>query len=222
MRDLVSSATYRQSSKSSAVKLELDPYNQWLSRGPRFRLSAEQIRDQALAVSGLLDPTIGGKSVMPPQPEGIWQVIYSAQKWETNDPDRHRRGLYTYWKRTSPYPSMTSFDSPSREFCVSRRIRTNTPLQALITLNDPVYLEAANALGRLMATQHEDTETAIAWGYQKALFRKPEVKQLKVLTDLFDQAQNEYNKVASTPELESPMAVVANAILNLDSFIMKE
>jgi hypothetical protein len=142
LKEIVMSATYRQSSKFTPDRLEKDPYNRLLSRGPRFRLSAEQIRDQMLAVSGLLDRKVGGESVMPPQPDGIWNVVYSNHKWETMPEDKYRRGLYTFWRRTTPYPSMVSFDSPSREFCVSRRIRTNTPLQALITLNDPVYLEA--------------------------------------------------------------------------------
>ena len=143
LKEIVMSATYRQSSKTTPDRLEKDPYNRLLSRGARFRLSAEQIRDQSLAVSGLLETKFGGKSVMPPQPEGIWNVVYSNHKWETKPEDKYRRGLYTFWRRTTPYPSMTSFDSPSREFCVSRRIRTNTPLQALVTLNDPVYLETS-------------------------------------------------------------------------------
>ena len=221
LRDIVTSSTYKQSSKFTDQKLELDPYNQWLSRGPRFRLSAEQIRDQGLVVSGLLDKSIGGKSVMPPQPEGIWQVIYSAQKWETSPEDRHRRGLYTYWKRTSPYPSMTSFDSPSRELCVSRRIRTNTPLQALVTLNDPVYVEIANALAARMLREFEDPGKAISWGYQKALLQTPDAPTLAALMELYTQAQRDLTPTDETG-FSNPMAVVANAILNLDSFIMKE
>ena len=228
LKEILMSATYRQSSQVTPLKLEVDPYNRMMSRGPRFRLSAEQIRDQALAVSGLLDTTVGGESVMPPQPEGIWQVIYNAQKWETNQEDQYRRGLYTYWKRTAPYPSMVSFDSPSREFCVSRRIRTNTPLQALVTLNDPVYVEAAAALAKRM-NQHQDPEEAIKSGYKLALMREPPGETLTILRELYQQAQQEMDKTpfkkvtwSSHETVQDPMIVVANAILNLDSFIMKE
>ena len=120
-------------------------------RASRIRLSAEQVRDQALAVSDLLSDKMYGPSVMPPQPEGVWQVIRNVLRWEeSKGEDRYRRALYTFWRRSSPYPSFISFDSPSRELCVSRRINTNTPLQALTTLNDTVYVEAARALGQLM------------------------------------------------------------------------
>jgi len=143
------SATYRQDSKVSDELLEKDQANRLLARGPRFRLSAEQVRDQALAVSDLLSDKMYGKGVMPPQPEGVWQVVYSGAKWKTSEgEDRYRRALYTYWRRTSPYPSLISFDAPSREFCFPRRIRTNTPLQSLVTLNDPVYIETAIALAQ--------------------------------------------------------------------------
>ncbi len=230
LKEIVLSASYRQSSQVTRKKLELDPYNRMLSRGPRFRLSAEQIRDQALAVSGLLDRTIGGKSVMPPQPEGIWQVIYNDQKWETDDQDRHRRGLYTYWKRTSPYPSMMSFDSPSREFCVSRRIRTNTPLQALVTMNDPVFLEAAQALAEIMKSGEADINESISRGYYLALMHEPTPETLSVLGNLYQESvqsassfkiRTVLSKEDAREPLE-PMAVVANAILNLDGFLMKE
>ena len=131
-----------------------DPQNRLLARGPRVRLEAEMVRDQALAVSGLLSPKIGGPSVMPPMPDGIWNSPYSGDRWSTSaGEDRYRRGLYTFWKRTNPYPSFMSFDAPSREICVVRRSRTNTPLQALTVLNDPVYVEAAQALARRMVQQ---------------------------------------------------------------------
>ena len=177
------SATYQQSSKTVAEKIEKDQYNQFLSRGTRFRLSAEQIRDQALAVSGLLHDTIGGKSVMPLQPDGIWQVVYSGMYWATAEGEnKYRRGLYTYWRRTTPYPSMVTFDSPSREFCVSRRIRTNTPLQALVTLNDPVYLEAAQALGNRMKKKgDQNLKQSIIAGYKLALAKEPDDETIAVL-----------------------------------------
>ena len=143
------SRTYRQSSNVNDKALAVDPRNRLLSRGPRFRLSAEMVRDQALAVSGLLTNKTGGPSVMPPQPPGIWKSTYSGEKWKNAEgEDRYRRGLYTYLKRTSPYPAMTTFDAGSGEVCQIRRIRTNTPLQALITLNDVVYLEAAGQLAK--------------------------------------------------------------------------
>ncbi|PHN07753.1 DUF1553 domain-containing protein [Flavilitoribacter nigricans] len=236
LREIVTSATYRQSSKANAQKLELDPDNRWLSRGPRFRLTAEQIRDQALAVSGLLNDSIGGRSVMPPQPEGVWQIVYSGEQWRTSsDSMRHRRGLYTYWKRTTPYPSMIAFDSPSREFCVSRRIRTNTPLQALVTLNDPAFLEAAQALAqRMREAGGQDLEAAIRAGYKRALGQEADAETVAILRDLHLRAQSEMDgptararTIAFTEdpneiELTDPMAVVANAILNLDGFLTKQ
>ena len=236
LKEILLSATYRQSSKAGPVKLDKDPYNRLLSRGSRFRLSAEQVRDQALAVSELLFDTIGGKSVMPLQPDGVWQVVYNNQRWETpRSNQRYRRGLYTYWKRTAPYPSMAAFDSPSREFCVSRRIRTNTPLQALVTLNDPVYLEAARALGKLMIEAGKgDLDRAVREGYLRAMSREPDQETRQVLRRLYDQAEEDLHgripkslTIANTTpttsfSLEEPMTVVANAIMNLDGFMMKE
>jgi hypothetical protein len=145
IRRIVTSATYRQSSRVSQEGLERDPANRLLARGPRFRLSAEMIRDQALSVGGLLSRRMLGPSVQPPRPVlGLRAAFGGSTDWNTSPgQDKFRRGLYTSWRRTTPYPSMTTFDAPSREFCTVRRIRTNTPLQALVTLNDPVYFEAA-------------------------------------------------------------------------------
>ena len=234
LKGILMSSTYRQSSKTNAVKQELDPFNRYLSRGARFRLTAEQIRDQALAVSGLLNDSIGGASVMPQQPQGVWQVVYNNQSWQTAEDDlKYRRGLYTYWKRTAPYPSMIAFDTPSREFCMSRRIRTNTPLQALVTLNDPVYLEAAAALAKLMkAAGHGDLEKAISAGYQRALVSEPDEDIVSVLKQLYHESEDEIQLNTATAStstdlydtefiLNDPMTVVANAILNLDGFLMK-
>ncbi len=144
---LVTSATYRQSSRVMPEVLAKDPRNRLLSRGPRFRLEAEMVRDQALALSGLLSRKMHGPSVYPPQPPGLWQAAFNGQRtWAmSSGVDRYRRGLYTFWRRTVPYPSMAAFDATSRETCTVRRIRTNTPLQAFVTLNDPVYVEAAQA-----------------------------------------------------------------------------
>ena len=147
LAQIVTSATYRQSSAVSPELLERDRFNRWLARGPRFRLSAEMIRDQALAVSGLLSRKMYGPSVRPPRPSlGLRAAFGGSTDWKASaGEDRYRRGLYTSWRRTTPYPSMTTFDAPSREFCTVRRIPTNTPLQALVTLNDPVFVEAAQA-----------------------------------------------------------------------------
>jgi len=228
LKEIVMSATYRQSSKLTLEKLQVDPYNMLLSRGPRFRLSAEQIRDQSMAVSGLLERKVGGKSVMPPQPDGIWNVIYSNHKWETKPEDKYRRGLYTFWRRTTPYPSMVSFDSPSREFCVSRRIRTNTPLQALITLNDPVYLETSIEFAvKMKKAAPGNTEQAIRMGYKMALCKEPDRETVDILMALYHNANTEMKgELVSSEEYQNnsmdAMAVVANAIMNLDEFITKQ
>ncbi len=143
------SATYRQDARTTPALLEKDPRNRLLARGPRQRLTAEMVRDQALAASGLLTPTLGGPPVMPPQPEGVWKVVYSKEVWtDATGPDRYRRALYTFIKRSAVYPSLITFDAPAHEVSVARRIPTNTPLQALVTLNDPVYSEAARALAK--------------------------------------------------------------------------
>ena len=220
VREILSSATYQQSSDWDAIKGELDPQNLYYSRAPRSRLSAEQIRDQALVVSGLFAEDVKGPSVMPPQPDGIWKMPYSNEKWENDeDAQRYRRGLYTYWRRTTPYPSMIAFDSPTREVCVSKRINTNTPLQALVTLNDPVYLEAAQKLGDWMSSQDGSTGEKIAAGYRKALFRSPSDDELSVLLQLFDET------LSATPQQSQsaldPFDLVGNTILNLDALLTK-
>jgi hypothetical protein len=211
LKTIVMSETYQQASNFTPESLELDPRNQLMSRGPRFRLSAEQIRDQTLAVSGLLSPKQSGPSVMPPQPDGIWKNPYNGLNWvEAVGEDRFRRAIYTYWRRTGPYPSMITFDAPSREFCISRRIRTNTPLQALVTLNDPGFWEAAEALAQKMETDLPEaatTEDRVALGYRLALSRDPSPEKLAVLTALAES---------------STLPLVANAILNLDEFLTKE
>ncbi len=238
LKQIVTSATYQQASSVTPEVLERDPRNRLLARGPRFRLAAEQIRDQALAVSGLLSDEMFGPSVMPPQPPGLWQNPYSGARWQTSDgQDRYRRGLYTYWRRTVPYPSMVTFDSPSREFCVSRRVRTNTPLQALVTLNDPAFVEAAQALARRMLDETaigDDPVPVEDWlttGYKLALARDPSAETLFPLRTLYDEAAQHYasspdDAAAMTGQSTNPelaaLTVVANAILNLDGFVMKE
>ena len=153
-RLIVTSATYRQDAHATPALLAKDPYNRLLARGPRFRMEAEMVRDVALAASGLLSQKIGGPSVFPPQPDGIWDNPYSDEKWVTSEgEDRYRRGLYTFIRRTSPYPSFMTFDATSREFCTVRRVRTNTPLQALTLLNDEAFFEAARALAARTARE---------------------------------------------------------------------
>src|SRR5687767_9311067 len=155
LKTMVLSATYRQSSAVTPDLVARDPENRLLARGPRHRLQAELIRDQALAVSGLLDPRIGGQSVFPYQPPGLWEELmsrsdgdqFTAQKYvQSHGADLYRRSMYTFWKRTSPPPSLSAFDAPDRETCTVRRGRTNTPLQALVLMNDPTYVEAARKL----------------------------------------------------------------------------
>jgi hypothetical protein len=235
LKTIVMSGTYRQSSKTNKEKLEKDPYNIWLSRGPRVRLSAEQVRDQALASSGLISRKMFGPGVMPPQPDKIWQSPYSGEKWVPSEgEDRYRRGVYTYWKRTAPYPSMVTFDAPSREFCQSRRILTNTPLQALVTLNDPVYLEAAENLAVSMQKRGKTPEQQLAEGYKMLTFQSIEKKNLDVLVKIYKEALGEYRKKPSdadsilvygvgkkSPELAA-LTISANVLLNLDNVVTKE
>jgi mono/diheme cytochrome c family protein len=236
-RLIVTSATYRQSARSTAAKLERDPANRLLARGPRFRIEAEMVRDVALAASGLLSGTVGGPSVFPYQPEGIWNIPYNGDKW-TNDPgeDRYRRGIYTFWRRTSPYPAFITFDAPSREVCTLKRPRTNTPLQALTVLNDPAFVEAARALARRMLRDGgETTASRCALGYRLCCAHPPSGADLAILVKLHDREQERYRlDPAAAKELiagdaaadqASDLAgliVVANALLNLDETISKE
>ena len=241
LKSMVLSATYRQASEVSEEKLEKDPRNILLARGPRLRLNAEQVRDQALAVSGLLSDKMYGKSVMPPQPDGIWQIVYNSANWKTSiGEDRYRRAIYTYWRRTSPYPSFLSFDSPTREVCSSKRISTNTPLQALVTLNDPVYVEAAIHLAQKALKNNANIQKAIEWLYKEAILRNAPEKTLEELKTVYSDSDQYYtNHPEAIQELLSPVAfdvdcagedcqqlaaltLVSNTILNLDAFITKE
>lgn len=225
LKEIVMSSTYRQSSHVSKELIEEDPSNKWLARGPRVRLSAEQIRDQAMVIGGLFDPKLYGPSVMPYQPEGVWNTIRHVAKWETSqEGDQYRRGLYTFWRRVSPYPSMIAFDTPSRELCVSRRVRTNTPIQALITLNDPVYVEAAQSLARISIHAGTDLSTQIETAYEKALFKRPDDKVMESLLSLYANTASKYRKEGIQDEHElhrKSMENVASVIFNLDEFIMK-
>ncbi|WP_162342334.1 DUF1553 domain-containing protein [Cyclobacterium salsum] len=224
IKKIVMSSTYRQHSAVSDEKQNKDPYNKYLSRGSRTRLPAETIRDQALAISGLLNPETHGPSVMPYQPEHI--ISFGGKFWnESEGEDAYRRAVYTYWKRTHPYPSMVTFDNPSREVCTSRRIRTNTPLQSLVLLNDPVYLEAATAWAQKILDEHEkDIKTGIEKNLQLITAKAPEKEKVRVLHQLYQESlayyQQEGADLDEDPELAA-MRLVSNAMLNLDEFVTR-
>jgi mono/diheme cytochrome c family protein len=240
LRLITASSAYRRSSTVAGGSLAADRENRWFARAPRYRLDAEAVRDQALAVSGLLSRAMHGPPVYPPQPDGIWMMVYSDERWMTSEgSDRHRRGLYTFWRRTSPYPSMTTFDAGSREFCVTRRLRTNTPLQALVTLNDPVYVEAAQAFARRIITEGgASAQSKAEFAFFEALARRPDGRERAVLTDLYESEHEHYSTrpaeaiaMASDPLGPLPdgvdraeaaaWTVVANVILNLDEFLTR-
>lgn len=235
LKEMVLSATYRQHSKVSDELLKKDPNNKLYARGPRVRLSAEQLRDQALAVSSLLSNKMYGKSVMPFQPDGIWRSPYNGDKWEmSTGEDQFRRALYTYWKRTAPYPSMITYDGGAREVCVTRRIRTNTPLQALTTLNDSTYLVMARQFAYQMQEQGEkEVNKQIQKGYETMLYKPISEKRLNALVELYRSSINKFRKdEAATCEMigvmnkhnnpeTAALVVVANAMLNLDEWVNK-
>ncbi len=237
LREMVLSATYRQSSKVSKELLEKDPYNKLYARGARVRLSAEQIRDQALAVSGLLSKKMYGPSVMPWQPDGIWMSPWNGDYWKTSEgEDQYRRGVYTFWKRTAPYPSMITFDGAGREVCTVRRIRTNTPLQALVTLNDSVYLIASRTYACRMQDMVEnknDVRAMISKGYELAMLKPVTAARLAVLENLYQQALVKFKaNPDNADELigekkdhhnfqTAALVVIANALLNMDEMVTK-
>jgi hypothetical protein len=241
LRTIVTSATYRQSSRVTPELLAKDPRNRLLARSPRYRLEAETVRDQALALSGLLSRKLGGPSVFPPQPEGLWQAAFNGQRtWATSTgADSHRRGLYTFWRRTVPYPSMATFDAPSREICALRRVRTNTPLQAFVTLNDPVYVEAAQALGRRIAAEGgTSVEERVEYGLKLALGRPAGPEQVAPLAELYQSEVERYRShpddaralatepIGPLPDGADPAEMaawttVANVLLNLDGVLTR-
>jgi hypothetical protein len=236
IKEIVMSATYRQDSKVTKESEEKDPFNDFYERGSRVRLSAEEIHDQALSISGLLSEKMFGPSVMPWQPAGIWLSPYSGLYWvKSEGEDQYRRAVYTYWKRTAPYPAMESFDASAREECLARRINTNTPLQALVTLNDSFYIDASRHFAYRMIEKVglKDPVKAIQSGYEMALHKTISQPKLKALEKLYNNAyhvfisdeektcemigeKNEHNN----PETAA-MVVVASAILNLDELITK-
>ena len=237
---LVTSAAYRQSSKVTPEVSERDPDNRLLAHGPRFRMGAETVRDQALAVGGLLSRKMYGPPVRPPRPNmGLNAAFGGALDWATSTgEDMHRRALYTEWRRTAPYPSMVTFDAPNREVCTLRRNRSNTPLQALVTMNDPVYIEAAQALARRMIAGGATTQEKVRTGFRLTLTRQPSEKETQRLIALHDAVLPSYRKdekkaleMATNPIGPVPKGAdvadlaawttVANTLLNLDETVMK-
>ena len=244
LKYIVMSATYRQSTKGSPEMLERDPQNELLARAPRLRLTAEMIRDHALAISGLLDQTIGGPSVKPYQPPGLWQETTgggggSTAKYVPDEGNKlYRRSLYTFWKRTVPPPGMMTFDATSRDFCMVKRQSTSTPLQALVLLNDPQIVEASRVLAYRAVEGQQIVDDRIAMMFRLATSRKISDAELVELKAFFEK---EYERFKAEPEnaksflktgnfeqkalLEksemAAYAIVANAILNLDESITK-
>lgn len=245
-RLIVTSAAYRQSSKVTPQLQEKDPENRLLARGARLRLPAETVRDNALAASGLLNDKIGGPSVSPYQPEGLWEELafgdgFSAQTYtQSKGADLYRRSMYTFWKRTAPPPALATFDAPDREKCTVRRALTNTPLQALVLLNDPTYIEAARALAaRTLREGGRDANARISYAFRLATARNPTPEEARVLQTLLRQQTVQFrrDKKAADELLsvgESPVdphfdaselaawTTLASAILNLDETITKE
>jgi hypothetical protein len=247
-RLIVTSATYRQASFATKDLIARDPENRLLAHGPRFRLPAEFIRDQALAIAGLLNDEIGGKSVNPYQPPGLWEELMSRSdgaKWtaqtyvQDHGPDLYRRGMYTFWKRTSPPPTLTVFDAPDRQVCTVRRSRTNTPLQALVLLNDPTYVEAARKLAeRAMTAGGSSAEDRITFIFKLATARAPRPPELAILKNVLEREHELYSqnpdaakKLLATGESprnqsldpvdHAAWTMLCSAILNLDETVTK-
>jgi mono/diheme cytochrome c family protein len=197
LRLMAMSSTYRQSSDTAAELRQRDPYNQWLARQQRFRLDAEWIRDTALAVSGLLNPTVGGPSVKPYQPAGYWDQLNFPKRTYQADTggNQYRRGVYTYWCRTFLHPSLLAFDAPTREECTARRPRSNTPLQALVLLNDPSYVEAARALAqRIVNIEPPSDDDRVAWAFREVLTRPPTDAEREVMRRLLADQRDRYRQ----------------------------
>jgi hypothetical protein len=224
LREIALSGTYGQSSRATGKLLEIDFKNQLYTRGPRTRLSAEMVRDQSLAISGVLSEKSFGPPVYPPQPDGIWANVYNGEKWNTSKgEDRYRRGIYTYARRTSGYPMFLTFDAPMRDTCTARRMPSNTPLQALTVLNDPAFLEMAEALATRMEKEgggspRQKIELACRW----VTLDPPPRPMVESLMKLYERARQDLqadskssDKIATTPE-KAALVLVANTLLNLD------
>lgn len=238
-RLIVTSATYRQSSHVTPEMQARDPYNKLFARGSRFRVESEMVHDIALSASGLLSSKLGGPSVFPYQPDGVWDVPYSTDKWIISEgEDRYRRSLYTFLRRSSPYPSMITFDAPSREFCTVRRVRTNTPLQALTTLNDPYFFDAARALAKriVQETGATDPTSRTTYGFRLCASRRPTQAEVDRLVSFYNKQLDLYqtdpkaaskviqvtsNSAPDAPELAA-WTMVSNVLLNMDETVSKE
>ncbi|MEZ6032253.1 MAG: PSD1 and planctomycete cytochrome C domain-containing protein [Planctomycetaceae bacterium] len=239
-RQIVLSAVYQQSSLIHAGQLEADPFNRLLARGPRFRLSAETIRDNALAISGLLSTKMGGPPVYPPQPENIWRHVgRNAPIYQTDaDEDRFRRGIYVVWRRSAPYPSFVNFDAPDRASCVVGRSRSNTPLQALTLMNDPAYVEMALSLAaRIVADQPDrDVRTRITYAFRLCVARTPQAEEVDTVQSLWTQElerftadEQQAEKLIAHDRRQTHISIaeqaawfsVANVLLNLDETITR-
>jgi Protein of unknown function (DUF1553)/Protein of unknown function (DUF1549)/Planctomycete cytochrome C len=232
LREIVLSATYRQSARTTPELNEKDPRNRLLARGPQQRLTAEMVRDQALMASGLLNLAMGGPPVMPPQPAGVWNSVYNDSKWvDAKGPDRYRRAIYTYIKRTSGYPSFLTFDASDHDTSLARRIPTNTPLQALVTLNDPVYAEASEALAGRMIKASANLDARLQYGAHLVLSRDLTENELATLRRLFAKASDTRQRArvirVSAQLKENPgkersaMSAVAGVLLNLDAALTR-
>jgi hypothetical protein len=240
-RVIVNSATYKRSSRTTPDLLERDAYNRLLARGPRFRVEAEIVQDIALSVSGLLNPKIGGPSVYPPIPGSVADQVYGGFRWpETQGEDRYRRGMYTFWKRALPFPALLAFDAPTADTSCTRRIRSNTPLQALVTLNERTYVEAAQAMGlRVMKEGGADNRSRASYAFRLATGRAPTERELKSLLNFWEEQYRHFEdrsaaalQVALASSTNVPpdvnihkvaaWAMVSRAILNLDETITKE
>jgi hypothetical protein len=236
---MVLSATYRQQSRTTTELLRRDPENLLLARGPRVRLAAEMVRDQALLVSGLLVEKVGGPSVKPYQPAGLWKEL-SGQTYEPDSGEAlYRRSLYTFWKRSAPPPFMMNFDSAGREACTVTESRTNTPLQALNLMNEVTYIEAARNLARRMIASTADPDERLAWGFRALTARRPKPAEAKVFARALERALARYQAdpeaaAALLEHGESPRdpsldaaehaayTYVTSLLLNLDETITKE
>jgi mono/diheme cytochrome c family protein len=241
-RLIVTSATYKQASRLSPALLAADPFNRYLARAPRLRVEAETVHDVALAAAGLLSPKVGGPSVFPPIPDGVLSLSYGApMKWEVSaGADRHRRALYTFWKRSVPYPALSVFDAPNGEFSCVRRVRSNTPLQALTTLNDQVFMEASQAMAlRIWKEGGKDDRSRATYAFRLATARPPTARELGVVLDLLrDQRKSLASDTARALQVAAtdpaappagldlhevaPWTMVARTLLNLDETITKE
>jgi hypothetical protein len=233
-RYIVLSATYRQSSRVTPEMLRRDPLNILLARQARLRLEAETVRDATLAASGLLTRTVGGPSVRPPQPPGISELTYAnSVRWvESKGPDRYRRGLYIWFQRTSPYPTLMTFDAPDSNLCCVRRERSNSPLQALTLLNDTAFVECARALGRRVAARPGTTKDRIVYAFRLCLTRGPTASERSRLVRLFEEllqlCQQNPQEAARLAGAEGDVAqsaawvALARTLLNLDEFVTRE